>query len=109
MTQAQAIPAPPDLSTRRKVAFGLIAVFTTQFSSFLFINARNIATPGMLNDLDGMTLFAWLIALPALSGAASTLLFGKLSDIFGRRAITMLISLLVIRTIPEVSMDGRDT
>ena len=50
-----------------------------------------------------------LIALPALSGAASTLLFGKLSDIFGRRAITMLISLLVIRTIPEVSMDGRDT
>jgi MFS family permease len=37
-----------------------------------------------------MALFSWLIGLPALSGAASTLLFGKLSDIYGRRAILLL-------------------
>lgn len=79
-----------NLSADRKAAIGLWAVFITQFVSFLFINARNIAQPGIIHELDGMTLFSWLIALPALSGAASTLLFGKLSDIYGRRAILLL-------------------
>ena len=46
--------------------------------------------PVMIAELDGMALFSWLIALPALSGAASTLLFGKLSDIYGRRTILLL-------------------
>ena len=46
--------------------------------------------PGMIAELNGMALFSWLIALPALAGAASTFLFGKLSDIYGRRAILLL-------------------
>jgi len=75
---------------KRKVAIGVWAIFITQFVSFIFINARNIAQPGMIAELDGMALFSWLIALPALSGAASTLLFGKLSDIYGRRTILLL-------------------
>jgi MFS family permease len=79
-----------NLPANRKAAIGLWAVFITQFVSFLFINARNIAQPGIIHELDGMSLFSWLIALPALSGAASTLLFGKLSDIYGRRAILLL-------------------
>jgi len=90
MAQVQAIPTQKNLPTKRKVAIGVWAVFITQFVSFLFINARNIAQPGMIAELDGMALFSWLIALPALSGAASTLLFGKLSDIYGRRAILLL-------------------
>jgi len=90
MAQVQAIPTQQDLPTKRKVAIGVWAVFITQFVSFLFINARNIAQPGMIAELDGITLFSWLIALPALSGSASTLLFGKLSDIYGRRTILLL-------------------
>jgi MFS family permease len=82
--QQQSLPAS------RKGAIGIWAIFITQFVSFLFINARNIAQPGMIAELEGMPLFSWLIALPALSGAASTLLFGKLSDIYGRRAILVL-------------------
>lgn len=89
------IPAQIDLeehtrASNRKFALGLCAIFITQFVSFLFINARNIAQPGIIAELDGMALFSWLIGLPALTGAASTLLFGKLSDIFGRRAILVL-------------------
>jgi len=72
-----------------KVAIGITAVFITQFVSFLFINARNIAQPQMIAELDGMALFPWLISLPALAGSASTLLFGKLSDMYGRRAILL--------------------
>lgn len=81
---------PPTRLADRKAALAVTAVFITQFVSWLFINARNIAQPGIIKDLDGLSLFAWLIALPALTGAASTLLFGKLSDIYGRRAILLL-------------------
>ncbi len=81
---------PVDQAARRKAALGLWAIFITQFVSFLFIYARNIATPGIIAEMDGMALFSWLIALPALSGSVSTLLFGKLSDIYGRRAILLV-------------------
>ncbi len=76
----------------RKKNLGVWSVFVTQFVSFLFINARNIAQPQMIAELDGLALFSWLIAIPALAGSASTLLFGKLSDIYGRRKI-LLVSL----------------
>lgn len=49
-----------------------------------------VAQPGMSAEFDGMALFSWLIALPGLAGAAATLLFGKLSDLYGRRAIISL-------------------
>ena len=89
MTQAQSIPTKRDQATKRKAAIGLWAIFITQFVSFLFINARNIAQPVMVAEFDGIALFSWLIALPALSGSVGTLLFGKLSDMYGRRAVLL--------------------
>ena len=89
MSQTPVIPSQQDQATERKVTLGVTAVFTTQFVSFIFINARNIAQPQMIADFDGMALFSWLIALPALAGSASTLLFGKLGDMYGRRAILL--------------------
>ena len=64
-------------------------MFIAVFVSLFFANARNIAQPGMIVEFDGMELFSWLIALPALAGAAATLLFGKLSDVYGRRAMIL--------------------
>lgn len=74
----------------RKVAIGVLAIFVAEFVSLLFANARNIAQPGMIAEFDGMSFFAWLIALPALAGAAATLLFGKLSDVYGRRTMILI-------------------
>ncbi len=90
MTQLKTVSIEQSAEAKRKVALGVTAVFVTQFVSFLFINARNIAQPQIIAEFDGMSLFAWLIALPALSGSISTLLFGKLSDIYGRRVILLL-------------------
>jgi MFS family permease len=90
MTQIETISIEDGAEVKRKVAFGVTAVFITQFVIFLFIYARNIATPGMIAEFNGMSLFAWLIVLPALSGSISTLLLGKLSDIYGRRTILLL-------------------
>lgn len=78
----------------RRVAVGVTAIFIAEFVSLLFANARNIAQPGMIAEFNGMALFSWLIAVPGLAGAAGTLLFGKLSDVYGRRAM-MLISIAI--------------
>ena len=90
MAQIQSISTQHDPSTRRKIAIGVWAIFIAEFVSLLFANARNIAQPGMIAEFNGMVLFSWLIALPGLAGAAATLLFGKLSDVYGRRAIILL-------------------
>ncbi len=90
MSQAQSSPEPLGNPARQKVAIGVWAIFIAEFVSLLFANARNIAQPGMIAEFDGMALFSWLIALPGLAGAAGTLLFGKLSDVYGRRAIMLL-------------------
>jgi len=87
MAQAKAVPAP-----NQQVAVGLWAVFIAYFLSYFFMNGINIAQPKMVDEFNGMALFAWLIALPALGSAVATLLFGKLSDMYGRRPI-LLISL----------------
>jgi MFS family permease len=89
MAQAKITREQADRVTKQKVAFGVLAIFVTQFVSYLFINARNIAQPQIIAEFDGMALFSWLIALPALAGSASTLLFGILSDTYGRRTILL--------------------
>ena len=62
MTELEAPPIPQSTEGERKVALGVWAIFITQFVSFLFINARNIATPQIVAEFDGMALFSWLIA-----------------------------------------------
>lgn len=88
MSQAQTLPSEQDKTTK-KVALGLWATFITYFVAMFFMNSVNIAQPLQVAEFNGMALFSWLIALPALSGAVATLLGGKLSDMYGRRVIVL--------------------
>ena len=88
MAQAKAVPAPTAVADK-KVAIGLTAVFVAYFTYNFFMNAINISQPKMVEEFNGMTLFSWLIALPALGSAVSMLMFGKLSDMYGRRSILL--------------------
>jgi hypothetical protein len=54
---AKTILAKEDHLTRQKVAIVVIVVLITQFVSYMFINARNIAQPQMIAEFDGMALF----------------------------------------------------
>lgn len=92
MSQAASLSEQPKL--KKSVAIGLWAVFITYFVANFFMNALNIARPRMAEDLNGMSLFSWSISLPGLASAVATLVFGKLSDMYGRRPI-LLVSLLL--------------
>ena len=89
MSQVQALPAQEDPAIKKKVAIGLWAVFITYFVAMFFMNSVNIVQPIQVAELNGMTLFSWIIALPALGAAVATLMFGKLSDMYGRRSILL--------------------
>ena len=73
---------------------GLTAVFLTYFLFSLMTFGQNVAAPRIAADLNGMSLYSWAISLPMLGAAFVTLLFGRLSDLYGRR--TMLLFSLAL-------------
>jgi MFS family permease len=85
MSQEQGTSTP-----KKSVALGIIAIFIVYFVGNFFSGAVMIAQPIQVADLDGMALFTWMIAFPALGSAVAALMFGKLSDMFGRRLILLI-------------------
>jgi MFS family permease len=67
----------------------LAAVFVAYFSSFFVLNSINTALPRIAADLDGIPKYSWAVSIPALASAFITLIFGKLSDMYGRRIILL--------------------
>jgi len=77
-------------ASEKKTTFALIAVFTTYFASTYIFRGVSVASPRIAADLNGMSLYSWAISLPALGAAFVTLIFGKLSDMYGRRLMLMI-------------------
>jgi len=78
--------------SRRQLILGLVAVFAAFGTMSYFIQTINIARPRMAADLDGMSLYSYSISIPGLAAAFVTLIFGKFSDMYGRR-LMLLVSL----------------
>jgi MFS family permease len=78
--------------SRKQLILGLIAVFAAFGTMSYFIQTLNIARPRMAADLDGMSLYSYSISIPGLAAAFVTLIFGKFSDMYGRR-LMLLVSL----------------
>jgi MFS family permease len=77
---------------KKQILLGLIAVFAVYGTAAYFVQTLNIARPKMAAELDGMALYSWSISLPGLASAFVALIFGKFSDMYGRR-IMLLVSL----------------
>jgi len=91
---AHAQIAVEHISAKRRATLGLVAVFVTYFASSYFFRGSGVTLPKIAADLNGMHLYSWAISLPALASAFVTLIFGKLSDMYGRR-IMLIISLVL--------------
>jgi MFS family permease len=76
---------------RRHLILGLVTIFLIYGTMAYFLQAINIARPKIAAELHGMHIYAWSVSIAGLIGAFVTLIFGKLSDTYGRR-IMLLIS-----------------
>ncbi len=74
----------------RPGALGLAAVFITYFTYGYFLQILLAAMPKIAADLDGMPLYSWGVSIPNLGQAFAMLIVGKLSDLYGRRALLLL-------------------
>ncbi|MBN2243158.1 MAG: MFS transporter [Acidobacteria bacterium] len=75
---------------KRRIVLGLVAIFLVYGTLTGFIQMLNIARPKIAAELDGMSLYAWSVSIPGVVSAFVTLLFGKLSDMYGRRIMLQL-------------------
>jgi MFS family permease len=89
MAQAQQQAAEYNYSTKQ-IALAMVAIFAVYGVMSYFVQTLNTARPRMAADLDGMALYAWSVSIPSLFSAFVTLIFGKLSDIHGRRIMLMV-------------------
>ncbi len=79
---------------QKRIVFGLVAVFLAYFAHGYFIQILLPALPKIAADLNGMHLYSWGISIPHLGQAFAMLMVGKLSDMYGRRAL-LLVSLAI--------------
>ena len=76
--------------TKRQLLFGIVSIFAVYSSMAYAAQALGIARPKVAAELDGMSLYHWAVAIPALLSTFATLIFGKFSDIYGRRLMLMI-------------------
>jgi MFS family permease len=74
----------------KKTGLMLVTVFLTYFTFGYFLQILIAATPKIAAHLNGMHLFSWAVSIPNLGLAFSMLMVGKLSDMYGRRALLLL-------------------
>jgi EmrB/QacA subfamily drug resistance transporter len=82
----EATRAPLDHAAARAIIFGIMLAM---FLSALEQTIVAPALPAIGRSLGGVDELSWVVAAYLLAATAATPLFGKLSDIYGRRAIML--------------------
>ncbi|MBN1833504.1 MAG: MFS transporter [Deltaproteobacteria bacterium] len=75
---------------KKQIVWGLVAIFAVYGTMAYGVQTLNIARPKIAADLDGLSLYAWSVSIPSLIMALVTIIFGKFSDIYGRRIMLMI-------------------
>src|SRR5216683_1184136 len=82
---------PVSLRQRRLVFGGLMLAMVT---AALDQNIVNTALPSVVSDLGGLAHLSWIVTAFMLTSTAATPMYGKLSDMYGRRRL-FIIAILV--------------
>jgi len=88
MTRSQAEVAAIDLSPRAKLEI-LGAILLALFLFALDQTVVGTALPRIVTDLQGNNLYTWAVTIYLLTATISGPIYGKLSDLFGRRPIVI--------------------
>jgi MFS family permease len=76
--------------SRKQIVWGLVAIFAVYGTVAYSVQTMNIARPKITADLNGLSLYGWSVSIPSLVMAMVTIIFGKFSDIYGRRIMLMI-------------------
>ncbi|MDH4335095.1 MAG: MFS transporter [Chloroflexota bacterium] len=91
-----AVDAPVQIDSRARAEI-LIAVLLAVFLSALDQTIVGTALPRIVNDLNGNEFYTWVVTIYLLTATVSGPIYGKLSDLFGRRPMVMFgVSLFLI-------------
>jgi EmrB/QacA subfamily drug resistance transporter len=91
--------------------FALAAVILVMFFSSLDQTVVATAMPVIIGDLQGFSLYAWVFTAYMMASAVTVPIYGKLSDIYGRKPFYVLglglfmlgsIAAGVVRSMPEL-------
>src|SRR4029079_15077167 len=85
-TPATATERPPVL-TQRQILVVLSGLMTGMLLAALDQSIVGVALPRIVSDLGGLDHLAWVVTAYLLTSTASTPLWGKISDLYGRRII----------------------
>ena len=87
MSKTAAGPAAGDVLTKRQTVTVMVGLMLGMFLSSLDQTIVSTSIYTIANDLDGLSLQAWATTAYLITSTVSTPLYGKLSDIFGRRPL----------------------
>ncbi|UHA75931.1 MDR family MFS transporter [Paenibacillus sp. 481] len=73
-----------------------MALLLSTFLAAIEVTVVSTAIPQIVSDLGGLHLISWIYAAYLLTTAVSTPLFGKLSDLYGRKNIFIIGSVLFV-------------
>ncbi len=76
------------LPPRRKLAI-LGAILLTMFLASLDQTVVGTALPRIITDLNGANLYAWVVTAYLLTSTITVPIYGKFSDVFGRKVMLM--------------------
>lgn len=89
-----------DPVTPREIRLTFIGIWGALALASLDQNIVSTALPKIVSDLGGLTHLSWVVTAFMLTSTASTLLYGKLSDIYGRKPLFFVaISIFLVGSI----------
>jgi EmrB/QacA subfamily drug resistance transporter len=72
---------------KTKKPFVLVAIMLAMFMSAVEATIVSTAMPSIVSDLGGFKLYSWVFSSYLLMQTATVLIYGKLSDLFGRKPV----------------------
>ncbi|WGD36581.1 MDR family MFS transporter [Lysinibacter sp. HNR] len=89
-------PVTNPIMTQKQIIFVVIGLMMGMFLSALDQTVVSTSMRTIADDLDGLSLQAWVTTAYLITSTVTTPIYGKLSDIFGRRIFFILAIVLFI-------------